>query len=376
MMAIAGGFGLGFVGADEAAGRSPDIPTGVFMLPNHELAERAAAEEIEVADLPPVDGDAIAVVLGPAGAAHAPHDIPPEVWLAMSAEFPAPMAGNPEVPASEDVDLAAVALDTSYDEALEPQRATEQEAFLRPDLEPALPDTDLSPAIAIVIDDLGLNRRQTAAVTALPAPLTMSFMPYAEDLAAQTEAAASAGHEIFLHLPMEPVDSSKNPGPNALLASLSADELATRLVENLDRFSGYVGVNNHMGSRLTQDPAAMAIVMAELKRRDVMFLDSVTIGGSIAYETAVRFGIPAAERDVFLDNEPEVGAILQQLRLLERDASHQGFAIAIGHPNGATVKALAQWIPDAIARGYRIVPVSEIIDDRSLLVAQYANDGS
>jgi hypothetical protein len=120
----------------------------------------------------------------------------------------------------------------------------------------------------------------------------------------------------------------------------------------------------------------MAIVMAELKRRDVMFLDSVTIGGSIAYETAVRFGIPAAERDVFLDNEPEVGAILQQLRLLERDASHQGFAIAIGHPNGATVKALAQWIPDAIARGYRIVPVSEIIDDRSLLVAQYANDGS
>jgi hypothetical protein len=156
------------------------------------------------------------------------------------------------------------------------------------------------------------------------------------------------------------------------LSSLTSDELAARLAENLDRFSGYVGVNNHMGSRLTQDAGAMAIVMAELKRRDLLFLDSLTIGNSVANSAAQRLGVPSAKRDIFLDNDPQVAAILAQLAALEAVASRQGFAIAIGHPYGATVAALAQWMPGALARGYIIVPASEIIDPGKLTIAQHA----
>ncbi|MEM7124194.1 MAG: divergent polysaccharide deacetylase family protein [Pseudomonadota bacterium] len=237
------------------------------------------------------------------------------------------------------------------------------------------PISGLAPVIAIVIDDLGLNRRQTAAITALPGPLTMAFIPYAGDLAGQTAAARASGHEIFLHLPMEPIDGNKNPGPNALLASLSDAELQARLVDNLDRFTGYVGVNNHMGSRLTQDGGAMAIVMAELKHRDLMFLDSVTIGRSIAHHTAVTFGVPSAERDVFLDNVPDVPSIMRQLAALEAVANRRGYAIAIGHPHQATVAALAQWLPDAVSRGFRIVPASEIIMRGDIILAQHGNGG-
>ncbi len=248
---------------------------------------------------------------------------------------------------------------------------------LIPDVQPEAdePVTGLAPAIAIVIDDLGLNRRQTAAASALPGPLTMAFIPYAGDLADQTATARASGHEIFLHLPMEPIDGNKNPGPNALLASLSDAELRTRLVENLDRFTGYVGVNNHMGSRLTQDGGAMAIVMAELKHRDLMFLDSVTIGRSLAHHTALTFGVPSAQRDVFLDNVPDVASIMRQLAALEAVAIQRGYAIAIGHPHPATVAALAQWLPDVASRGFRLVPASEIIMRGDIILAQHGSAG-
>lgn len=237
------------------------------------------------------------------------------------------------------------------------------------------PVPGLAPAIAIVIDDLGLNRRQTAAASALPGPLTMAFIPYAGDLALQTAAARNSGHEIFLHLPMEPIDGNENPGPNALLASLSDAELRDRLVENLDRFTGYVGVNNHMGSRLTQDGSAMAIVMAELKHRDLMFLDSVTIGRSLAHHTALTFGVPSAQRDIFLDNVPEVASVMRQLAALEAVASQRGYAIAIGHPHPATVAALTRWLPDVVSRGFRLVPASEIIMRGDIILAQHGNAG-
>jgi polysaccharide deacetylase 2 family uncharacterized protein YibQ len=268
--------------------------------------------------------------------------------------------------------VASNAWSHHYDEAEEPNREQVDEASIHPDPVPSMPGDNTLPVIAIVIDDLGLNRSQTTAVAELPGPITMAFIPYAEDLAGQTQRAHANGHEIFLHLPMETMDPSKDPGPNALLASLTPDELRQRLVENLNRFTGYVGVNNHMGSRLTQDAGAMAIVMAELKRRNLLYLDSLTIGNSVANATAQRLGVPSAKRDIFLDNDPEVAAILAQLSALEAVASRRGFAIAIGHPYSATVAALTQWMPGALARGYRIVPASEIIDPSKLTIAQHA----
>ncbi|MEM8949665.1 MAG: divergent polysaccharide deacetylase family protein, partial [Pseudomonadota bacterium] len=198
---------------------------------------------------------------------------------------------------------------------------------------------DERPIIAVVIDDLGLNRANTAELNSLPSPLTLAFLPYAGRIEAQTEAAQAAGHELMLHLPMEPIGSDW-PGPDALTTKLDQDEFVSRLQKNLGRFEGFVGINNHMGSRLTADDSRMDVVMRELRKRDVLFLDSKTSPRSIAGETAGRNGVPNTTRDVFLDHVVDPGAIKRQLALTERIARQSGSAVAIGHPHSTTIEAL------------------------------------
>jgi polysaccharide deacetylase 2 family uncharacterized protein YibQ len=222
------------------------------------------------------------------------------------------------------------------------------------------PVEDGRPKIAIVIDDLGNNRLNTEALNRLPGPLTLAFLPYANNLQEQTAAARSAGHELLIHMPMEPVTKDW-PGPNALLLSLSKEEFRDRLRQSFDRFHGFVGINNHMGSRLTADGGSMAMVMAELRNRDLLFLDSKTTPISVGTTEARRRGVPYAQRDVFLDNVPELGAVLRQLRATEQVARRRGFAIAIGHPNDTTIEALRRWLPDLAARGFSLVPVSTVV---------------
>ena len=225
-------------------------------------------------------------------------------------------------------------------------------------LEPATGDP--RPMISIVIDDLGPSPKRTAAAAALEAPLTLAFLPYANGLPEQTAAARAAGHELMVHMPMEP-EGTDFPGPGALLTSISDAEFRDRLIHNLDMFDGLVGINNHMGSRLTSDPRRMELVMAELRRRELLFVDSRTTPKSVGPIEALRHGVPFASRDVFLDNEPELGEVLRQLERVELLARRKGMAIGIGHPNEATLQALRRWLPTLAQRGFRLVPVSSIV---------------
>lgn len=222
-----------------------------------------------------------------------------------------------------------------------------------------------APIIAIVIDDLGLNRRNTWRTIDLPAPLTLAFMTYAEQLPSMTEKARAAGHELMVHVPMEPGNVAYDPGPNALLTGLERTELQRRLEWALDRFEGYVGVNNHMGSHFTGSLADMAAVMAELKSRGLMFLDSRTSSSTIGGRLAQRMGVASVERDVFIDNEPEdPAAIRNQLLKLENMAKRRGLAVGIGHPHDATIEVLAEWLPEVIRRGVVLVPITAIVQRR------------
>lgn len=218
-------------------------------------------------------------------------------------------------------------------------------------------DTAGRPALAIVIDDLGVDLRRTQRAMLLPGPVTLAFMTYGSALDRQTSEATGRGHELLVHVPMQPVGPA-DPGANALLEGLSEDEVRRRLTWGLDRFSGYVGINNHMGSRFSADAKGMAVVMAELERRRVMFLDSRTTPASKGVITARQANVPAIERNVFLDNVDERGAVLRQLDASEQVARKHGLAVAIGHPRDATLAALESWIPDALARGLEIVPIT------------------
>jgi hypothetical protein len=230
------------------------------------------------------------------------------------------------------------------------------------------PQPDGRPMIAVVIDDMGLNRSQSRRAAELRAPLTLSYLPYGEELPAQTAAARARGHELLVHLQMAPEAASRDAGPNALILGLPPAELERRLDWALTRFSGYVGVNNHMGSRFTADEAGMSVVLARLKVRGLLFLDSRTTPHTVGPHVARRIGLPFAERSVFLDNVETEDAVRTQLAELEATARSHGLAVAIGHPKEATIAALEPWLEKLSSRGFQLVPLSAIV--RRNLVAE------
>lgn len=219
------------------------------------------------------------------------------------------------------------------------------------------------PVVAVVIDDMGLDRKRSARTVRLPGPLTLSWLPYAEDLPAQTAAAHAAGHELMLHLPMEP-SVPANPGPDALLTSLDAAENLRRLDRAMERFTGFVGVNNHMGSRFTVDRTALRPILEQIQRRGYFWLDSRTAPNSQGMATAAELGMPWAGRDVFLDHVMFPAEVTKALARLETTAKQTGMAVAIGHPHDVTIDALTRWLPELSARGLTLVPMSAIIAAR------------
>lgn len=232
------------------------------------------------------------------------------------------------------------------------------------------------PQIVIVIDDMGLNRRNSREMAGLKYPTTLAYMPYAGDLAQQTQDAYEHGHELIVHMPMEPQDiAHNNPGPNALLTTVSAAENRARLASNLQKFGPYIiGLNNHMGSKMTASETAMRPVMQMVKEKGLWFLDSRTIGNSVAGKLAEELKIPYVARDVFLDNTETVPAVRAQLKVLEQMARKRGYAVAIGHPYDCTLAALKEWMPSAAGRGLDIVPLSAVIARRfpAAVVPKYA----
>lgn len=214
--------------------------------------------------------------------------------------------------------------------------------------------------IAIVIDDLGQDGDALGQILELDPALTLSFLPYGQDLQAQVNGARRRGHEIMLHMPMEPY-GNENPGPLALNASLDFRELDQMMGQNFDRFSGYVGMNNHMGSRFTADYSLMRQVMARMREKGIFFLDSRTGQYTTGRRAARDAGVANIARDVFLDNTRTKRAIWRALYALETIADDRGWAVAIGHPYSETIGALRVWLADAAERGFDLVPISDLV---------------
>jgi len=225
------------------------------------------------------------------------------------------------------------------------------------------PAAGARPRIAVVIDDIGPNRRNSEQAIQLGGPLTLAILPYADAAPALAAAARAHGHELLVHLPLEPEpgDRPLDLGPNALLVNLPAEERRRRLAWHLSRFDGYVGVNNHMGSRYTQQEGPMRELLEELHRRGLLFLDSRTTPQSVGLGLAQRLGLPSIGRDVFLDNRQTVPAVRKQLALVEQAARAHGHAIAIGHPYDETLEALKPWLAGLRERGFALVPVSALV---------------
>jgi len=210
-----------------------------------------------------------------------------------------------------------------------------------------------------------MNVKQSYAAIALPSEVTMAMLPYAPKVKSMAKQARAEGHELIIHTPMEAMNKDVPLGDLALRSNMNEMQIKAEFNKIANSFDGYVGVNNHMGSRLTQDDEAMAHLMGELKRRNLFFLDSKTIGGSVAADWAHRKDIPYAIRDVFLDHEGTPEFVSEALRKAERMALKNGSAIAIGHPKAVTIEALNKWIPTLAAKNIRLVPVSHLLRNKS-----------
>lgn len=299
---------------------------------------------------------------------------PQPAVLAMPPEPPAreePSAAYlPEHEVAEEIgDLPEVEPGTGRVALVEPETVEEP-----PPLPPAPPPIatwranvtpfvdDGRPIVAVVIDDLGMSFRRTAEVAALPAPLTLAFFPYAPNLPVQTADARSHGHELLIHMPMEPESPFADPGPEALEIGQEPAEMRRRLEWALDRFKGHIGINNHMGSRFTADPVGMDVVMDVLSERGLVFLDSRTTAASVGVRAAASADVPHAARDVFLDHERDPGFIRAALAQVEAVARRHGRAVAIGHPYPETIEALAEWAVGLDERGVVLAPLSAVIE--------------
>jgi hypothetical protein len=233
-------------------------------------------------------------------------------------------------------------------------------------LVPVTPEGPLTPPeapvkIAIVIDDLGDELKSSEKAILLPPAITLSFLPFAIRAREQAKEAREKGHEILLHMPMEPL-GREYPGRGALMVDIPLPELKERLDTALSGFTGFDGVNNHMGSKFTTYKEGMEMVIDALLERHLFFLDSRTSTQTLGLKIAKAKGLPSINRDVFLDDDPTPEAIRKQLASAEHLARRNGFAVAIGHPHMTTISVLQAWAAEAPQRGIELVPVNKLVD--------------
>ncbi|MCB1761380.1 MAG: divergent polysaccharide deacetylase family protein [Gammaproteobacteria bacterium] len=221
-----------------------------------------------------------------------------------------------------------------------------------------------SPAIAIIIDDMGNHLAEGRAALALPGGVTYAFLPHSSHGVTLAEAAHRAGKEVMLHLPMDAYHGNAL-GPGALTLHMTEARFKQTLHDDLASIPHVAGVNNHMGSLLTRHPGAMDWVMQSLQRYPALFfIDSRTTHKTVAQEVAQEHGVATTRRDVFLDNEPNPRAITKQFRLLLRKAREQGFAVGIGHPYPQTIAVLQRHLSQLADQGVRLIKASHLIEQQ------------
>lgn len=217
------------------------------------------------------------------------------------------------------------------------------------------------PHIALIIDDIGDNLRLGMRAVRLPGNVTCAFLPhtaYARQLAVS---AHKRSKEVMLHLPME-AEEGKAPGPGALTLDMTRAEFIHTVESDLEAIPYATGINNHMGSLMTQHPGDMLWLMQEINRRgNLFFVDSRTTELTVAQQVAQETGVPNLRRDVFLDDDQHPAAIAAQFSRLLALAKRRGSAVAIGHPHPATLRFLEEQLPRLSDAGIELVSVSDLI---------------
>ena len=224
-----------------------------------------------------------------------------------------------------------------------------------------LPTAAGLPRIALIIDDIGFNLRRAEQFLKTEIPITFSVLPRLCWSVESALALHAPGHEIMLHQPMEPFSTEVDPGPGAIFVDDRPECIHRVVAENIATLPNVVGVNNHMGSKYTQQPQKMGQALDVVKNRGLFFVDSLTTGHSAAYACARLMGMSTIRRDLFLDNQREVPSVIRQMKRLRARAQKHGSAIGIGHPRPDTVEGIMRFLDTPESRDVAFVYISQIL---------------
>jgi uncharacterized protein len=220
--------------------------------------------------------------------------------------------------------------------------------------------------VALIIDDFGNGMRGTEEMFALPVKLTVAVMPFLPTTRADAIRAHKRGDDVLLHLPMEPRQGKPEwLGPGAVLANMSDEEVRERVEAALDNVPYAIGINNHMGSRVTGDERVMGIVLSVCRERGLVFVDSKTSNRSVAGKLAQEMGLPRVENQVFLDDTYTVPYVLKQMRRVHEQALKSRYCISIGHvgiqgkETAAGIRAGLEEMKDSV----EFVGISDLVED-------------
>lgn len=228
-------------------------------------------------------------------------------------------------------------------------------------------NADVKGRVAIIIDDFGNSGNGTKEMTEINQPLTCAIIPFLPYTKQDAELAHNGGHEVIIHIPMEPhIGNPKWLGEKGITSRLTSEQIQQIVREAIEEVPYAVGVNNHMGSKATEDKRVIEAIVTVLKEKNMYIVDSKTSMNSVIREIAEEYDVPVLERAIFLDNEKSITAIKKQLKLLGEIALKEDSAIAIGHvgPEGGSITAIAikEMIPVFEEMGIKIVPVSQLIN--------------
>ena len=228
-------------------------------------------------------------------------------------------------------------------------------------------EADQRPVLSLVIDDLGYSLKNGLAAIDLNGAHTYAILPGAAYSRKLAQHAHGQNKEVILHLPMQSISSSVTLEPNALNEAMDEDQLTTNVHSLLAQIPFIRGVNNHMGSHLTEFDFFMRPVMDSIRGYNpgLYFLDSRASPRSVAHAQALNAGLNSISRDVFLDNEPNPESIRLQLNIWLTKARARGSAIAIGHPYPHTIDVLRAHLP-AMDGEFTFMPISKLIKVRRL----------
>jgi polysaccharide deacetylase 2 family uncharacterized protein YibQ len=217
--------------------------------------------------------------------------------------------------------------------------------------------------IALIIDDCGYQSRELlSGFCNLRVPVTVSIFPDERETAWMANKAIHSGHEVMVHLPMEPLDYPKrDPGQGAIFSHYDYDRIRQVTRHAIQAVPGARGMNNHMGSRVTEDRRVIGYVLDEVKEQNLFFVDSVTSQHSVAYNVALEMGISSGRNHQFLDLTEDPDQIAASMRSLAMKARQHGTAIGIGHAKQTTLSALQTVIPQLRAEGFEFVTVTQAI---------------